>query len=244
MRILRLDSHGGRTSTVVWVDDPEDLGDAVVAIGIEPRPVVLVVGGAAGISESDAESLRPLFDEVIAPLIESLGAAAVDGGTDSGVMRLMGQGRATAGAGFPLVGVAAAGTVQVPGDSPVEGEMEDLEPNHTHFLLVPGDRWGDESPWLDRVTDCLADGRPSATILIDGGEIAEQDVARSVERGRPVVVLVGTGRLANELAAAVNGEPSRAQARQLASSGLIWAVDADQRAAELSETIRDLLSSE
>ena len=47
----------------------------------------------------------------------------------------------------------------------------------------------------------LAGGAPSATVLVNGGEIARQDVAQSLAAGRPVVVVAGTGRLADELAA-------------------------------------------
>lgn len=38
------------------------------------------------------------------------------------------------------------------------------------------------------------------TILINGGEISRKDIELSLANGRPVIVLSGTGRLANELA--------------------------------------------
>src|SRR5439155_8336988 len=114
------------------------------------QPVLLLIGGAGGLSERDQARLRPLFEASVAPVIDSLGAIAVDGGTDAGVMRLLGRARATTGGSFPLVGVVARGTVQLPGEDPVPRACP-LEPNHTHFVLVPGRLWGDESPWLDLV---------------------------------------------------------------------------------------------
>jgi hypothetical protein len=76
-----------------------------------------------------------------------------------------------------------------------------LEAHHTHFLFVPGEKWGDESPWLSMVATALAGSAPSATLLVNGGDVSRRDVALSLQARRPVVVVAGTGRLADELAA-------------------------------------------
>jgi len=65
---------------------------------------------------------------------------------------------------------------------------------------VPGENWGDESRWLSRVAQTLAEDRPTVTILINGGEIALRDVQHSVDAHRPVLVLEGSGRAAEDLA--------------------------------------------
>src|SRR5206468_11337979 len=64
---------------------------------------------------------------------------------------------------FPLIGVAPAGAVALPrsSDPHPAPEAVPLEPHHSHFLLVPGERWGDESPWLAAVVAALAGDRPS-----------------------------------------------------------------------------------
>ena len=69
-------------------------------------------------SDADMARLRPLFVETLAPLAEALGAFVVDGGTDAGVMRLMGQAHAETGATFPLIGVAVTGMVALPDVAP------------------------------------------------------------------------------------------------------------------------------
>jgi hypothetical protein len=43
------------------------------------------------------------------------------------------------------------------------------------------------------------------TILINGEDVSRKDIELSIENGRPVIALGGTGRLANELAS----EPHR-----------------------------------
>ena len=132
-------------------------------------------------------------------------AVGVDGGTLSEVMRLFGEAYSALAATFPLVGVAAVGTVQLPGEQPHQDDAAVLEPHHTHFVLVPGDDWGAESPWIARTATILAGDAPSITVLINGGQIAYSDVERSVQAGREVLVIDGSGRTADVIAAAVSG---------------------------------------
>ena len=175
---------------------------AVAALlGIEyPRKVILLFGGAARLDDSDLGRLRPLFEDALVQAAERVDAMVMDGGTDSGVMRLMGEARTAGGAGFPLLGVAPMGTVAVPGrEPPVVGNPE-LEPNHTHFALVPGTEWGDELVWVDALAAELSAGERSVAVLVNGGALARQDIERSLAAGRPAVVIAGTGRLADELA--------------------------------------------
>ena len=105
-------------------------------------------------------------------MITRLGLVAIDGGTWSGVMRLFGEVRSDADLDFPLLGVAAVGTVMLPGAQPRQDDAAGLDPDHSHFLLVPGDEWGAEAGWIARVATVLAGDTPSATVLINGGEIA------------------------------------------------------------------------
>ena len=107
-----------------------------------------------------------------------------------------------------------------------------LEPAHTHFLLVPGEDWGEESAWLAEFAAVLAEEAASLTLLANGGEVAWQDVARSVELDRGVVALAGSGRAADELASG-----SSPRARELRESGLIEAVEVDRPLEALAATV-------
>jgi hypothetical protein len=206
----------------------EGLPQALAALGLRaPRPVVVVVGGASGLSAEDQQRLRPLFTQALVPALERHGAVAVDGGTRAGVMQLLGRARTAASAAFPLVGVAAEGTVRLPGAAPGDAARDDaaeLDPDHTHLVLVPGTRWGDESPWIARTATALAGAAGSVTVLVDGGRVAWQDVRSSVDAGRPVVAVDGSGRTADALAAAVRGAAADDAARDLVGSGLVRAV--------------------
>jgi hypothetical protein len=75
-----------------------------------------------------------------------------------------------------------------------------LEPHYSHFILVPGSDFGDESPWIVDAATILSKGHRSVTILINGGEVSRKDIELSFEKERPVIVLSRTGRLADEIA--------------------------------------------
>jgi SLOG in TRPM, prokaryote len=187
---------------MVTVGGPGDVDRAVASLDLGgPRPVLMLIGGADRLAD---DRLAATFTELIAPAVVRHGAAAVDGGTDSGVMRLLGRARA-GGPEFPLVGVAARGTVRFPGNEPTVNDAAPLDDNHSHFVLTPGTAWGHEGPYLPLVAAALADGRPTVVVLVDGGEIALDDAARSVRLGLRLLVLGGSGRTADRIAGAVAG---------------------------------------
>jgi hypothetical protein len=189
----------GRRIPAARVDGRDDLTDAAAGLGLAPSPVLVLVGGAADMSASDAQSVRQALSAGVVPVVERVGATVVDGATRVGVMQLVGEIRAEQSAGFPLVGVVAAELV-------AEAELDE---HHTHFVLVPGEEWGDESELLSAFATTVAGGAHGVTVLANGGAIAWQDAASSVAEGRRVIVLAGSGRSADELAAA---ETPRAQA--------------------------------
>ena len=223
---------GGQTATAVRVDQPSDLSAAVAALGLHaPRLVVVLVGGAALMDARDFGRLRPLFERGLVPVADRLGVVVIDGGTDAGVMHLIGRARTRAEATFPLVGVPALGTVRFPGRHPGARRRWPLDAHHPHFLLAPGAAWGDEAPWIARVATELAGGWPSVTVLVNGGEISYLDVECSLHTRRPVLAVAGSGRIADQVASAVRGGPADERAVRLAASGLVEVVDADDLAA-------------
>jgi hypothetical protein len=245
MDVTLLEFGDGRTARVARPCQFADVAAAVAGLGLRgQRPVLVVVGGAAGLDERGKERLFILFSHALLPIAVSWQAAVVDGGTDSGVMQLLGRARAGAGVSFPLVGVAAEKKVILPGDGAGRAGRADrapLERNHSHFVLVPGSFWGDESPWLSQVATEIAGGALSATVLINGGEIAFQDVAHSLAADRPVLVIDGTGRTADRIAAAVRGEHADEQAAQLADSPLVTAVSWAEDPAAVRDALEQLI---
>jgi hypothetical protein len=231
--VIAIDGHDSAGPGPRRIDVPSwaALPQVVAAVaGTAGRPVLVSVGGAGGMAPEHLESMADLVRQCVVPVIERTGGAIVDGGTDSGVMRVVGQARQAAGATFPLIGVAAEGTVVPAAEHP---DVARLEPNHTCVLQVEGSRWRDEAAWLAEVATILAGDRPSVTLLVNGGDIAYQDARFSLDAGRPVIVVAGTGRTADAIAAARAGDggPGDERATQLAASGLVQVLQLDDPAA-------------
>ncbi|MFZ0227719.1 MAG: hypothetical protein WA622_28760 [Mycobacterium sp.] len=228
-RPFRIELTGAASALGAQVSEATELPAAMEVLGLHPpRPTVVVVGGAAGLEEARIDGLRPVFTRGIAPVIQMCGAVGVDGGTPFGVMRLFGEARAAIEAAFPLVGVVAAGPAKLPRGQAFAHAETVLEAHHTHFVVVPGDRWGAEAPWIARAATVLAGAAPSITVLVNGGQIAYSDVQHSVEAARRVVVIAGSGGTADVFADAQAGARADQRAAALIGSGLIREIRKDQ----------------
>jgi len=182
------------------VNDVASMPTVLDALGFRgPAAVLVLVGGAATLQNPTLDAVHGVFRNVVVPVCEELGVVVVDGGTDSGVMMLIGRAREAANATFSLLGVAAAGTVSEPGtaESPTQAP---LEPHHSHILLVPGDEWGDESPWIAEVASRLAGTEPIVGLVVGGGTTTISDMQQLLMRGIRLVALAGTGGVVDELA--------------------------------------------
>lgn len=201
----------------------------------QPRAVILISGGADSITPRQYRKLQPLFSGGIAQAALSAKAAIIDGGTDSGVMRLMGQGLVDRRAGLPvnlqekdlpvLIGMAPYSKVTFPGDSQADkkqggaafsaGQLIQLEPNHTHFILVQEEDWGCETSLMYRVGRAMVDGlaparadetpgqKCKAAVILAGGNpkgVARDEILLAVRNGWPIIVIEGSGGLADRVA--------------------------------------------
>ena len=193
----------------VFPTDRSDLEQAITELRLECNyPVIVLIGG--GIDEHQAEVTRRAV-QTISRIAEDMDALVICGGTDMGVMAEIGQTRWQNRYNFPLVGIAPEELVTWPGGLQSTkflwwGKKRwPLESHYSHFILVPGSQFGDESPWIVDSATILSKGYKSVTILINGGEVSRKDIELSLENGRPVIALSRTGRLADELA----GRPNR-----------------------------------
>jgi hypothetical protein len=213
-------------------NDIEELEQAVTQMGLVDRPVLVLIGGHIF---PEHANLTNQAIEVIAKTAEVLDAAIICGGTDVGVMSAIGKTRGRSGFQFPLIGIAPEGSVTWPegtrsgGLIPVTSDREQLEPHHSHFILVPGNQFGDETKWISRAASMIAGPRhKSVSLLVNGGKVSQLDVDEGLAANRPLIVLSGTGRLADDIAS------------RSVRNNLIRVIPAHNRRL-LSETLRMLL---
>ncbi len=240
-KTFRLATSNGLMVPAIRVESAKDLSKAMDELGFHnPHPILVILGGAGKMSEIDLNRLRSLFVKVLAPVVEKLGASVVDGGTDFGVMQMIGQARAEISATFDLIGVTPVGKVALPGQIPPQ-QVAALEPNHSHFVLIPGSDWGDESPWLADVATVLAKKAPSVAVLVNGGKVSRKDVSENLKANRPVLAIDGSGRLADTLTAALHGEITDEEVRKLVASGLVQAIHLKESFDSVTQVIKSYL---
>ena len=204
--------------------------------------LLLLSGGAGLMSEGLLDQLLLLFT-VVAETLAREQVTVIDGGTQAGVMQMMGEALARAGRTAPYIGVLPAHAEVEPGGP--HGE-DILEPHHSHFVLIESDQWGSESKIMCDLATYLSTQAPSLVLLVNGGEIALQDIEWNVRQGREIVVLVGSGRLADEIAAAVRQPERRTQDRiaTLVREGRITLFDIADGPEALAALIRRRLFEE
>ncbi len=197
----------GRFAPAIHVqkdDDPQQIIERFNLL--VPCPALFISGGAGQMSQDDVVAAQEIIADGIAVFAEEHHLAVVDGGTDSGVMSMIGQVRRERRYKFPLIGVAPIGRVAFPGHDTIDSDAA-LHEGHSHFVLVEGNEWGDESSMMVNMVRRLAQDRPKMGILINGGMIAERDVYIATTQGDnsiPMVVLEGSGRKADEIATAMS----------------------------------------
>lgn len=223
----------GDAAQAMVVRDEPDLERAVRGLGLAIGPTVLLLGGAEKIDPWHEARLRPFFERVVVPAIATFGATVVTGGTDAGVMRSVGAASLAAQTAIELIGVAPYAKVLAPGSA---GRIP-LARGHRAFVLTPGADWGDESPLLHALARRLGGPRPPV-LLVNGGEIATAEVKRARADGSHLVVVAGSGRAADELAAAARAAPARSHSDPRMSDTGPTVIDLDDGPEGLVEALR------
>src|SRR5258708_15775418 len=118
--------------------------DLLHTLGIQqPDAVIIIAGGASEMDEQVHPELVRLFTRGIAQVAASARALIIDGGTQAGVMAIMGQAVAEQQRRSTLLGVAPARSVTYPGKSTDTSDNESvpLDPNHSPTSVCG-------SPWI------------------------------------------------------------------------------------------------
>jgi len=193
MNIRQISFKGDNTTKAANISDNQDIEKAIEELQIpHPDTVIVLVGGAGRMPWWDKLRM-PKAIGIVARLAEETRSVVIDGGTQAGVMLEMGRQRKRNKLSFPLVGVVFNRLLMKKEPRSI------LDPNHTHFFLIPGEDWGDESAWISKIATAISGDKKSITILVNGGDTSRQDVEYSLLENRPAFVMRGTGRMADKI---------------------------------------------
>ncbi len=187
----------------VFPDHRNELPQALSELNLgDHYPVIVLVGGFI---QDQHEAVTQQAIDVVASCAEENCALIVCGGSDLGVMASIGRTRRMHGYKFPLLGINLESLVTWPKGPRSQRflwwgkERFPLATGYSHFILVPGNEYGEDSPWIAEAASLLSKDNRSITILANGGNVTRKDIALSLENERAVIVLAGTGRLADEM---------------------------------------------
>jgi TRPM family ion channel len=196
-------------------DRNDALSRLVTTVREEAQAFVFLSGGASNMSDEHQRQLFAMFAALGQIAKGGLRVAVGDGGTQAGIMRAAGDARQASGNAFLLIGVAPAKEIPPRGKTPID-------PHHSHIVSVDNpsvpkdsDAWGSETETMYWLFDRLAAGRPSVTVVANGGGIVLHEVAANVNAGRTMIVIEGSGRAADALASLVKKTEPAADVTEL-----------------------------
>lgn len=220
MLIRQISLQQGVTVGAANISENDEIQNALTELGIpHPKTAIVLVGGAGGIEAEDEFPMKKAIN-IVARLAEETQSAIVDGGTQAGIMMEIGEQRKNNNFTFPLIGVVFDSLIIT------EPPKSILDSNHTHFFLIPGSDWGDESGWIAKIATAIAGDEKSITVLVNGGNISRTDVEYGLLENRPAYIMRGTGRLADEITLSRNVVP----------------VDISQSPEEILQTLKEKLT--
>lgn len=230
----------GNQSSVVRVAEGIPASQIVSTFGIMyPRAVLVLNGGTAELEDVLAHQLQHHIAETVAQVAAAEQIMLITGGTAAGVFGLLSQGLRRWGRTAPCIGVAVDALTQRPGHP--QGDVP-LDPYHSHFVLVEGRQWGDETRVMYALVDELTQHCRSAAVFAGGGQIVIREMQANVIRGRDMLLLAGSGRTTDAVLAARNEQTSNNdELTMIARRGKITAFDIRCDPGTLRELLRRTL---
>lgn len=230
----------GNHSQVVQPAQPLPASQLAAALALPaPRGLVILNGGTARLDHDLEVVLQRTLADGLARLVAVESLTVITGGTDAGIFSLFGQGLARWGRTAPCIGVAVNSLVTWPGNDQDEAP---LEPNHSHFVLVAGQHWGDETTTMYDLAATLSQDCPSVAVFAGGGEIVIHEMLANIAQNRPMILLAGSGRTTDGVLAARRGDAvGDPRIAEIARLGNITAHDITLPPSTLCNLVREVV---
>jgi hypothetical protein len=227
----------GLQALAVLSEETPDIPALVKALELPSQPRgLLVLSGGAGLMDEESSARMHSFFQTLAGIVKSRQLMVIDGGTSAGIMALVGEALSEEGRSAIHIGVVPA-KAEVDSEGKIAEDI--LEPHHTHFVLVETNEWGREVTAMYGLVEYFSKNTPSAILLINGGGLSLQEIQHGVRQGHIIVIFAGSGRLADEIARAINHPEAlaRSEIRELIQEGRFIIFDTSKSPRELQKLL-------
>jgi hypothetical protein len=235
LRAERIVFPNGNPALCLRAPEDAEAGSIIAALELPaPRPLLILNGGTAALDTRISEYLSNLFTAAAQTVIEN-SITVITGATNAGIFALFGQALEKAGRlSAPCIGVTSGG----------QAGLADLEPHHSHFVLVEVADWSGATPLMYRLAPALAGVCPSLALFAAGGTITLDEMQENVAQRREMILIKGSLGYSDAVAAAHLGEHMPEELiRRLAQQARLTVFDIEQPPDALSNLIRSRLSS-
>jgi hypothetical protein len=215
----------GNKACHVTVPKSVDIYAIIESLGLPaPRALLIINGGTTDLERSVAERLKKIYQHLAKFIIDEA-ITVVTGGTNAELFRLFGKAlRKLGGPVAPCIGITVKG----------KAGYDRLETNHSHFILVEGDHWGEETSVMYSLISVLSEHCLSLAFFAGGGEIATKEMLQNVVQNREMIFVAGAGGLTDDIIAAKTGaRHPDIRIENILKKARITVVPAFQSAAEL-----------
>ena len=186
-------------ATIVDIDPQKKLDEQIARLQLPKLPPIVLLGDFDATLNS---RVRAICSRVLAAVALDPGALIVDNARCSSCAGLMGQAAADEDVTPPIIGIVPYGRA-----------VADIDSNHATVLRLPAE-WTDTVKYAFQVIDAIAAQAPESgqaiAVLFGGGDEEKRAVVRcsSSRREWPIIVIKGSGGLADQIADAVTANNS------------------------------------
>ncbi|MEA3210517.1 MAG: hypothetical protein QOE70_3574 [Chthoniobacter sp.] len=207
-RIETIAFDSGRQALLVSAEENTSPETILRALGIAPpAAAVLILGDEETLSREAERAVRERLSEAILPAIARSGTLVLERGLKTDLTTAVGELAAQQERRTTLLGVAVVGRASYPGMDPSDApDAVDLEPHHSHFTLAPTP--DAEADLLFSLGEHLAKSIPVIALVAGSSERTQEEALRAARLGWPVIVISGSGTLADDVAAELDSPRS------------------------------------
>ena len=214
--------------------------------------ILLALGAAPELPSATDAVLEQLSGPLLTVLAGLGRSVVVDTGTRNWITAPLYQRQAAKASQVTFLGVAPEDLVAYPGkpdQAASEEKPRQLDSWHSDIVLVQSEeRWGSQLPTLHAVVSALASRSayvPVLALLAGEGLCATEETLEAVRHGIPLVVVQGSGGLADDIVAALtpgNTEPTSDVIDDIIAEGQISVISLGNFLAEFTQLTSQLQS--